>query len=296
MADEEQVCANCGKESSAVVKLKNCTACRLVKYCGVDCQRAHRKQHKLACKKRAAELKDERLYSQGWERPEDDFCPVCMLPIPLPMSENSGFSACCMKKLCHGCSLAAQKRGMMDCPFCRTPRHEDDTSALAMVQKRVGAKDPIAIKFLGDRYCDGMYGLEMNLLRAMELWTEAAKLGSAEAHHNLGNAYYSGKTLPRDDARARHHWEAAAMKGYVEARGNLCAIDKCNGNYESAVRHSVIAAKMGDKMSLGNMKELFASGHATKQQYGEALLGYQAATEEMKSPERDEAQALKAFL
>jgi len=67
------VCASCGKGSDAeggAVKLKDCTACRLVKYCGVDCQRAHRKKHKKICKQRAAELKDEQMYSQGHERPE----------------------------------------------------------------------------------------------------------------------------------------------------------------------------------------------------------------------------------
>ena len=46
-------CANCGKHGDDTVKLKDCTACRLVKYCGVDCQKAHRKQHKKACKKRS---------------------------------------------------------------------------------------------------------------------------------------------------------------------------------------------------------------------------------------------------
>jgi len=58
------VCANCGKHGSDTVKLKNCTACCLVKYCGVICQKAHRKQHKKACTKCAAELEDEQLYSQ----------------------------------------------------------------------------------------------------------------------------------------------------------------------------------------------------------------------------------------
>ena len=42
----ESCCANCGAESGDAVKLKNCTACRLVKYCGVDCQKAHRGQHR----------------------------------------------------------------------------------------------------------------------------------------------------------------------------------------------------------------------------------------------------------
>ena len=60
--DKAGVCANCGRTSDGeggLFKLKHCTACRLVKYCGVECQKAHRKQHKKACKQRVAELKDE---------------------------------------------------------------------------------------------------------------------------------------------------------------------------------------------------------------------------------------------
>ena len=87
--DASVACAHCGKHGSDTVKLKNCNACRLVKYCGVDCQKAHRKQHKRACKQRAAELKDELLYNQGHERPEGDFCPICTLAIPFPMNEHS---------------------------------------------------------------------------------------------------------------------------------------------------------------------------------------------------------------
>ncbi|EJK54635.1 hypothetical protein THAOC_25719 [Thalassiosira oceanica] len=132
-----EVCANCGTTASDIVKLKNCTACRLVKYCGVDCQRAHRKRHKKACKQRAAELEDERLYSQGLKRPERDFCPICTLPIPLPMHEHSFFKACCTKQICNGCSMAARKRGMFDCAFCRTPMPDNDADMLAMIRARV---------------------------------------------------------------------------------------------------------------------------------------------------------------
>ncbi|EJK77633.1 hypothetical protein THAOC_00522 [Thalassiosira oceanica] len=144
-----EVCANCGKQGSDIVKLKNCTACRLVKYCGVDCQRAHRKQHKRACKQRAAELKDEELYSQGHERPEGDFCPICTLPIPLPMSDHSGSMPCCQKRICNGCSLAAQKRGMFDCAFCRTLCPDNDADILAMVRARVRKKEQIQVRILG---------------------------------------------------------------------------------------------------------------------------------------------------
>jgi len=49
------MCANCGKGEEHSNKLKTCTACLSVKYCSRDCQAAHRKQHKKACKQRAAE-------------------------------------------------------------------------------------------------------------------------------------------------------------------------------------------------------------------------------------------------
>jgi len=140
------VCANCGREGGDGTKLKSCMACLLVKYCCVDCQKAHRKQHKRACNKRAAELKDEQLYGQGHERPERDSCPICTLPIPLPVSTNSGIFVCCMKRICDGCSAAAGKTGMSrHCLFCRTPFPGSDAAHLAMVQMRVAKRDPAAI-------------------------------------------------------------------------------------------------------------------------------------------------------
>eukprot|EP00985_Skeletonema_marinoi_P026737 scaffold20984_cov139-Skeletonema_marinoi.AAC.1 len=57
-------CASCGIAGVDDVKLKKCTACYLVRYCSVECQKEHRPQHKRACKKRAAELRDEILFKQ----------------------------------------------------------------------------------------------------------------------------------------------------------------------------------------------------------------------------------------
>ena len=166
------VCANCGKHGSDTVKLKNCNACRLVKYCGVDCQKAHRKQHKRACKQRAAELKDELLYNQGHERPEGDFCPICTLAIPFLMSEHSVMNTCCMKRICKGCDMAAQSRGMHDCPFCRTPYKAKDADNLAMIMARVKKKDPVAINYLGSMYSNGILGVQKDTVKAVELFTE----------------------------------------------------------------------------------------------------------------------------
>ena len=59
-----ECCASCGIAGVDDVKLKDCSACHLVKYCGIECQKEHRPKHKKECKKRAAELRDEILFKQ----------------------------------------------------------------------------------------------------------------------------------------------------------------------------------------------------------------------------------------
>eukprot|EP00986_Skeletonema_menzelii_P020931 scaffold32715_cov160-Skeletonema_menzelii.AAC.1 len=56
---------SCGITVADGVKLKDCSACHLVKYCSVKCQRDHRPQHKRGCKKRVAELRDELLFARS---------------------------------------------------------------------------------------------------------------------------------------------------------------------------------------------------------------------------------------
>ena len=76
--DKVDVCANCGKDGGNN-GLKACTACKLVKYCNRDCQMAHRSKHKKACRKRAAEMRDEELFKE----PPNKDCPICLLRLPL---------------------------------------------------------------------------------------------------------------------------------------------------------------------------------------------------------------------
>ena len=49
---------------------------------------------------------------------------------------------------------------------------------------------------------------------------------------------------------------------------------------------------MGDKDSLQKIKSMFMAGDVTKEQYAEALKGYQDAVGETKSHDRDEAKRL----
>ena len=285
-------CANCGKHGSDIVKLRECTACRLVKYCGVDCQKAHRKQHKKACKQRAAELQDEQLYSQGHERPKGDFCPICTLPIPFPIEKHSVFNGCCTKKICNGCNIAAQKRGMHDCAFCRTPIPDNDADRLAMLQARVKKKDPAAIHLLGQKYFYGSLGLQKDVRKAVELYAKAADLGSISALFSLGHSYLMGDGVQKDKSKGVRFLEKAAMQGHVDSRYQLGWVEENKGNYDRAVRHLLISAKMGDEDSLKRIKDWFMSRLASKDQYTEALKGYQEAVEETKSHDRDEAKRL----
>ena len=125
--------------------------------------------------------------------------------------------------------------------------------------------------------------------RAVELWTEASELGSVDSLHSLGNAYRLGNGVQEDNAKAVEYFKKAAMQGHVGSRHNLGCNMGTQRNHDSALKHLLISAKMGDKDSLELIKKIFMAGLATKEQYTEALRGYQDAVEEMKSPERDEA-------
>ena len=236
----------------------------------------------------------ERLLNEGHERWEGDACTICYLYVGLPANKHSMINFCCVKRLCNGCILAANQRGMLDsCPFCRTPLPDGaDASKLAMVQKRVDKGDAEAITHLGNKYYHGELGLTKDVLRAIELWTRAAELGSLGAHYSLGTVYYDGDGVEEDKQRGIRHWQQAAMKGYVLSRHNLGVVEYEEVKYEIAAQHWMISAKMGYEKSLSAIQEMFKEGHATKAQYAESLLGYRDAVEEMKSPQREEAKRL----
>ena len=93
-------------------------------------------------------------------------------------------------------------------------------------------------------------------------------------------------------AQALRFYEKAAMQGHVQSRHNLGHIEGQKENYDRAVRHFLISAKMGYEHSLESIKNAFTRGLATKGQYAEALKGFQDAEEETKSHDRDEAKRL----
>ena len=230
------------------------------------------------------------LMKKGSKRSEEDACPICQLPLPVDLRQTE-FRVCCMKLVCDGCVVAARKRGMTDCPFCRAPRPKEESQVLAMIQKRVVVGDPVAMFNLANLYAEGSYGLEKDVTRAVELYERAAELGEKKAHYSLGDLYEKGKGVEKDMAKAIRHFEAAAVKGDVRARHNLGVLEYNCCNDDLALQHWMMAAKLGHQFSLKSIKRLFMDGHATKANYAEALRGHQSAVEEMRSPDREEALA-----
>ncbi|EJK47204.1 hypothetical protein THAOC_34098 [Thalassiosira oceanica] len=188
--------------------------------------------------------------------------------------------------------MAAHRHGLRGCPFCRTSFRIDNESERAMIRERVDKGDAAAINHLAGRNFYGTFGFTKDVPRAIELWTEAAELGSIRAHHMLGVAYYNGDGVQEDKPRGICHWQQAAMEGHVQSRQFLGIAQSYNGNYELALQHWMISAKMGCEDSLNHIKKMFMEERATKAHYAEALRGFGDAVEEMKSHQREEAKRL----
>ncbi|KAL7528427.1 hypothetical protein ACHAXR_002442 [Thalassiosira sp. AJA248-18] len=198
-------CASCGKGFG---DLKACTACKLVKYCNVACQKAHRPKHKKECRKRAAEIFDEALFKTP---PPKEDCPICFLRLPLIPSETQ-YRPCCGKIICCGCAYAKGigKASMEHiCPFCRAHDETTDVGLVERLKERIEVDDAIAIFNLGCMYKNGE-GVPQDSNKALELLHQSAKLGCAESHCDIGAAYFYGNGVEKDVKKGIYHWELVA--------------------------------------------------------------------------------------
>ena len=298
MDNISDICANCGKGEESSDSLKVCTACKMVKYCSRECQIAHRPQHKKACKKRAAELYDEKLFKQP---PPREDCPICMIRLPV-LDTGRRYMSCCGKVICSGCNHAPvyDNEGNVvagTCPFCRTPNPVTNEEVIKRVKKRAEAEDPHAIHMVGMFYSEGKYDFPQNYAKALELWHRAGELEYAASYFFIGFAYQYGKGVEVDEKKAKYYYELAAMEGDANARFVIGCKEANAGNYDRALNHFMIAAKGGGKLSNGvsdsleTMRKMVTNGHATKDDYKKALESYQVYLDEIRSDQRDEAAA-----
>jgi tetratricopeptide (TPR) repeat protein len=303
-------CAECGEEGGA--SLKVCKSCMLVKYCNASCQHKHWPKHKIECKQRAAERRDEALFK---DPPAKEDCPICFLPMPIsliccisfppatissvPIDEfavaNEGLAKkvlevyypCCGKSVCLGCIHSFRESGNDDkCAFCNSDRAEKtDEEDGEEIMKRVEANDPGSIFMLANYYEHGNGGLQQDHLKAIELYVKAANLGYSKAHYCLGGLYREGGNMKK----AKFHYEAAAMAGHEIARSKLGFIEKDYGNIEQAVKHWTIAASAGEYLAMHELRASFENGYESMDS---TLTAYNNACAEMRSEARDTISAI----
>eukprot|EP00984_Skeletonema_dohrnii_P026906 scaffold16308_cov71-Skeletonema_dohrnii-CCMP3373.AAC.4 len=263
-----------------------------VKYCSDECQKNHESQHKEACKKRVAELRDELLFKQPESSHLGD-CPICCLPIPIDL--ECGL-ICCGKSICNGCNHANNMReeeASLDasCPICQESLKFTADEFEKQRMKRIEANDLVAVRHKGvEQAQKGDYE------SAFEYFTKAAELGNADAHYQLAVLYQFGRGVEKDKQKEIHHLELAAIGGHPTARYNLGCEEwdnndwDNNDNAERAVKHWIIAAALGNDSPIEFMKEMSEEGYVSKDDLAAALRAHQAAADAAKSPQREAAE------
>ena len=304
-------CADCGSVAGGGISLKACKSCMLVRYCNADCQRNHWPTHKKECKQCTAELRNEALFK---DPPAKEECPICFLPMPVKLIScmtlppatitsvpihdfaeaneelasmgTDQYYSCCGKSICTGCVYSFCESGNDEkCPFCKAERRgKTDEDRVEEMMKRVEANDAGSIYQLANDYYHGDLGLLQDRAKAVELWTQAGKLGSSQAHYHLGVEYKLGG----DMKKAKFHYEAAAMAGHEVARYTLgCMEYNSGGNVERAVKHWAIAASAGHYNAMDSFLVSFNQGLTSRATMDATLTAYNNSCVEMRSEARD---------
>eukprot|EP00984_Skeletonema_dohrnii_P004985 scaffold1769_cov132-Skeletonema_dohrnii-CCMP3373.AAC.2 len=157
--------------------------------------------------------------------------------------------------------------------------------------KRIAANDPVATRRKGiQQYLKGDYR------SAFEYYTKAAELGDADAQYELSRLYEVGKGVEKDEWKVIHCLEEAAIGGHPIARNRLGRIEWNIGNTERAVKHCIIAAKLGDDDSTKMLMHMFRNGQVSKDDLASALRAHQAAVDATKSPQREAIERVEAYI
>ena len=145
---------------------------------------------------------------------------------------------------------------------CREPVPKSMEDFDKYSKNRIKKNCPVALTEMGKRRRD-----EGDYESAIEYFTNAAELGDTDAHFELSCLYLGRQGVEKDMKKWLYHSEEAAIGGHPEARHNLGCIEADNGRFDTAVKHFNIAANLGCSDSLKFVKDLYADGHARKEDY-----------------------------
>lgn len=111
---------------------------------------------------------------------------------------------------------------------------------------------------------DSTYHDLHNPQRAVELYRRAAKHGEGSAFFKLGNLYFDGEFLPKDDKKAFENWKKGCELKNDDATSNLayCYIYGvgCEKDEEKGIEFYKLAVKYGSGFSANNLYECYLKG------------------------------------
>jgi len=93
----------------------------------------------------------------------------------------------------------------------------------------------------GDRILNRAYQLDVSLwdveaAKALKLYRQAAKMGSAIAYYKIGFLYETGNGIAKDNNVAIRYYEKAAAKGYLDAFSQIILVQNQFKNYKGAAK------------------------------------------------------------
>ena len=155
--------------------------------------------------------------------------------------------------------------------------------AVKWYRKAANKGDNKARNDLGNCYYGGK-GVEKDELEAVRWFWDAAVQGDAEAQNSLGDCYYYGKGVEVNETEAAEWYQGAADKGHADAQTK---IGNCyyygNGvkkDYAKATEWYQKAAIQGNIKAQKKLGDCYYSGRGIVQNYEKAAKWYQKVAEQ----------------
>ena len=104
------------------------------------------------------------------------------------------------------------------------------------------------------------------------------------------HTYREGLGVEKDEKMKLYHMEEAAIGGHADARYNLASYEWSNYNFNRALKHWVIAAKLGHTESMQTLERSFTlSNLLGEEDFISILDAFQTAVDASTSPQREAA-------
>ena len=157
----------------------------------------------------------------------------------------------------------------------------------AVEQKRISSIKSFIVEVSDFQYSQlSKVGNDSNIVYDVQ----SAVLAASSSCGSSPSLYLCSYPHPKQRSEI-YHLEEAAIGGHPWARFNLGCEEDEKGRTDRAVKHFIIAAKLGYDDALEPVKKLFSVGMVSKEDFEAALRGHQAAVDATKSEQRDAAYA-----